>query len=189
MRPNYWVLAPVSCGVLWLIAIGCAGSGDKGRSSETVVTASKSDDNGLLPRKKANLPELPDGAGKMDDDAPDEFKATANGLYYRVLRKGNKHRPRPHDKVAVHYRGWLDNGDDFDSSYERGKPTEFFVNKVVPGWTEGLQLIGEGGMIELEVPPRLGYGPLGFPPKNSGVPQKIPGNATLHFIVELKKIM
>ncbi len=67
---------------------------------------------------------------------------------------------------------------EFDSSYKRGEPIPFPLSGVVAGWTEGLQLIGEGGMIELEVPSELGYGPGGKPPK-------IPGGATLHFIVEL----
>ena len=116
----------------------------------------------------------------MDSDAPEEFTATRSGLYYRILRKSNGRKPRSTDIVLAHYRGWLNNGKQFDSSYERGEPTEFPLNGVVPGWTEGLQLIGIGGMIELEVPPGLGYGAQGRP--------GIPPNATLHFIIELKEI-
>jgi FKBP-type peptidyl-prolyl cis-trans isomerase len=97
------------------------------------------------------------------------------------LRKGARHRPKSYDTVVANYRGWLDNGHTFDSSYERGKPTEFSLSQVVPGWTEGLQLVGEGGMIELEIPSRLGYGARGMPPH-------VPPNSTLHFIVELVKI-
>jgi len=68
----------------------------------------------------------------------------------------------------------------FDSSYDRGEPSELTLTQVVPAWTEGLQLIGIGGMIELEVPPSLGYGPQ---------PQRgIPPNSTLHFIIELIEI-
>ncbi len=82
------------------------------------------------------------------------------------------------NSVVASYKGWLDNGKEFDSSYKRGKPLEFPLRRVIPGWTEGLQLIGKGGMIELEIPSNLGYGPMGFPPD-------IPPNARLHFLVEL----
>lgn len=161
------------------LACGCTGDAWKGRSHEPLVTTPQ--ESALLPPKKANLPELPDGAGKMDDDAPDEFTATPSGLYYRILRQGGRHKPKSYDTVLADYRGWLDNGHTFDNSYEKGKTAEFPLNGVVPGWTEGLQLLGEGGMIELEIPPRLGYGAQGKPPT-------IPPNATLHFIIELKKI-
>jgi FKBP-type peptidyl-prolyl cis-trans isomerase FkpA len=167
--------------VLLTVAIGCAGNADKGRSREQLLKAAgPPQDSGMLPAKKANLPELPEGAGPMDSDAPDEFTPTPSGLYYRVLRKGSRHKPKSYDMVSVHYRGWLNDGHTFDTSYGE-QPREFNVDKVVPGWTEGLQLIGVGGMIELEIPPRLGYGAQGRPPS-------IPPNATLHFILELKQI-
>ncbi len=117
--------------------------------------------------------------GAVDADAAEEFTATESGLKYRVRRKSAGKKPGPKSVVTVHYRGWLDNGDIFDTSYGTGgKPLIFGVARVVPGWREGLQLIGEGAMIELEVPSKLGYGDVGQPPA-------IPGGATLHFIVEL----
>jgi FKBP-type peptidyl-prolyl cis-trans isomerase FkpA len=124
-------------------------------------------------------PQLPAGAGKLDADAPKAFAATPSGLQYRVLRKGSGANPKPTDKVKVNYHGWLDGGKVFDSSYQRGEAIEFGLNQVIPGWTEGMQLVGEGGMIELLIPSNLGYGPRGTP----GGP--IPPNATLHFLVEL----
>lgn len=130
--------------------------------------------------KKAALPDLPDGAGEIDPDASEEFTRTKSGLYYRILRKSNGRKPRAIEEVVAHYKGWLKNGKQFDSSYERGEPTAFKLNQVVPGWTEGLQLIGVGGMIELEIPPGLGYGAQGNP--------SIPPNSTLHFLIELKAI-
>ncbi|MDP6722562.1 MAG: FKBP-type peptidyl-prolyl cis-trans isomerase, partial [Pirellulaceae bacterium] len=77
--------------------------------------------------------------------------------------------------------GWLDDKTVFDSSYKRDKTISFPLNGVIKGWTEGLQLIGEGGMIELEIPAKLGYGA-------GGVKDVIPPGATLHFLVELFKV-
>jgi len=119
--------------------------------------------------------------GAVDKDAPEEFTATKSGLKYRVRRKGEGKKPTAKDTVSVHYKGWLDNGKEFDSSYARGESIEFPLNGVIKGWTEGMQLVGKGGMIELEIPSALGYGDRGAPPD-------IPGKATLHFIVELLEV-
>ncbi len=124
-------------------------------------------------------PTLPKGAGTIDADAPKAFAKTNSGLQYRVLRKGAGTNPKASNTVEVHYHGWLDDGKVFDSSYQRGEPIDFPLNGVIPGWTEGMQLVGEGGMIELLIPSNLGYGARGTP----GGP--IPPNATLHFLVEL----
>jgi FKBP-type peptidyl-prolyl cis-trans isomerase FkpA len=124
-------------------------------------------------------PSLPKGAGTIDADAPKTFTTTPSGLQYRVLRKGTGANPKATNRVKVHYHGWLDNGKVFDSSYQRGESIDFGLNQVIPGWTEGIQLVGQGGMIELVIPSDLGYGTRGTP----GGP--IPPNATLHFLVEL----
>ena len=116
--------------------------------------------------------------GAVDKDAPEEFTKTESGLKYRIRRKGKGKPPTAKDTVSVHYKGWLGNGKEFDSSYSRGESIEFPLNGVIKGWTEGMQLVGQGGMIELEIPHDLGYGERGTPPD-------IPGKATLHFIVEL----
>lgn len=131
--------------------------------------------------KEVAHPELPKGAGTLDKDAPKTFKATNSGLKYRVLRKGTGKMPKASDTVEVHYHGWLDNGKVFDSSYQRGETISFPLNRVIKGWTEGMQLVGEGGMIELLIPSDLGYG-------DRGAGSDIPGGATLHFLVELKKV-
>ena len=78
--------------------------------------------------------------------------------------------PKSTDTVKVNYHGWLDGGKVFDSSYERKKPISFPLDGVIKGWTEGMQSVGEGGMIELEVPSALGYG-------DRGMPGAIPGGA------------
>lgn len=122
------------------------------------------------------------GVGPVDQDAQREFQTTASGLRYRILRASEGRKPQATSTVEVHYRGWLDSGRQFDNSYDRGKTTSFPLNGVIPAWTEGLQLVGEGGMIELWVPSDLGYG-------SRGMPGSIPPNATLHFIVELKKVL
>lgn len=121
------------------------------------------------------------GPGPVDSDAPKEFTTTESGLKYRILRKSTAAKPKETSLVKVHYKGWLDNGQVFDSSYERGNSSEFRLNQVVVGWKEGLQHCPEGGMIELEVPAELGYGKAG----TSGIPP----NSTLHFIVELVEIV
>ncbi|MEM9366580.1 MAG: FKBP-type peptidyl-prolyl cis-trans isomerase [Planctomycetota bacterium] len=128
--------------------------------------------------KFVDKPDLQVGTGPMDAGPVPEFSTTDSGLKYRVLRKSSGRKPTVTDTVTVKYRGWLNNGKVFDSSYERGEPTTFSLGKVIAGWTEGMQLVGAGGMIELWVPSRLGYG-------ERGSPGSIPAHATLHFIVEL----
>ena len=129
----------------------------------------------------ADFPKLPKGAGKIAADASKTFTKTDSGRKYRVLREGTDKKPKATDKIEVHYHGWLDGGRVFDSSYDRGETIAFGLNQVIKGWTEGMQLVGEGGMIELEIPSDLGYGA-------SGAGGVIPPNATLHFLVELKGI-
>lgn len=126
-------------------------------------------------------PQLPTGAGAIDADAPKAFTTTASGLQYRVLRKGSGANPKATSNVKVNYHGWLEGGKVFDSSYDRREAIEFPLNGVIPGWTEGMQLVGQGGMIELLIPSNLGYGARGAPPV-------IPPNATLHFLVELLEV-
>lgn len=128
---------------------------------------------------EVKFPELPKGAGQIDKEAPKTFTATKSGLKYRILREGKGAKPTAKNSVEVNYHGWLDNGKVFDSSYKNGKTIDFPLGAVIPGWTEGMQLVGEGGMIELEIPSKLGYGAQNV---GGGL---IPPNSTLHFVVEL----
>lgn len=121
------------------------------------------------------------GAGPRDRDAPHEFTTTDSGLRYRVLRSSQGRRPRYNNIVKVHYKGWLDSGAVFDNSYVRGRPSHLALDRsIIAGWTEGLTYVGEGGMIELEVPSELGYGEEGA--------SRVPPHATLHFILELIEV-
>jgi len=110
-----------------------------------------------------------------------DVKQTPSGLQYKVLEPGSGKAPASTDVVLVNYRGTLLNGKEFDSSYKRNAPIEFPLNGVIPGWTEGLQLIKEGGKIQLFIPPNLAYGP-------TGAGGLIGPNETLVFEVELLKV-
>lgn len=108
-------------------------------------------------------------------------KKTASGLVYEIIKEGTGKTPVATDTVEVHYHGTLTSGEVFDSSVDRKKTISFPLNRVIKGWTEGLQLVKEGGKIKLVIPSELAYGDAGAPPK-------IPGGATLVFEVELFKI-
>ena len=86
-----------------------------------------------------------------------------SGLQYKVIKEGTGRSPGPQDEVTVNYRGTLINGNEFDSSYRKGKPATFRVDRVIAGWTEALQLMKEGAKWQLFIPPELAYrkrGPL-----------------------------
>ena len=109
-------------------------------------------------------------------------KVTETGLQYKVLKEGDGKRfPKATDKVKVHYVGTLIDGTQFDSSIERGDPIEFPLNGVIPGWTEGVQLMSVGAKYQFFIPFELAYGAQGRPPT-------IPPSATLLFEVELLDI-
>jgi len=103
---------------------------------------------------------------------------TASGLQYQVIRAGQGPRPAAKDTVLVHYEGKLVDGTVFDSSYSRGQPAAFPLDQVIPGWTEGVQLMPVGSKYHFVVPPQLAYGAQGA----GGV---IPPGAVLEFDIEL----
>ena len=104
-----------------------------------------------------------------------------SGLIYKSLNEGTGASPIATDLVKVHYRGTFPDGREFDSSYKRGKPAEFPLNRVIPCWTEGLQRMKVGGKAKLTCPPSIAYG-------ERGAGGAIPPNATLIFEVELLSV-
>ena len=107
---------------------------------------------------------------------------TASGLQYKVIRDGEGNPPGPHSWVKCNYEGRLIDGKVFDSSYMRGVPAKFGLDQVIPGWTEGLQLMKVGSKYEFYIPAHLAYGEVGV----HGI---IPGNSVLIFIVELLEVL
>ena len=107
---------------------------------------------------------------------------TESGLQIEVLREGDGPMPTAGDRVRIHYRGMLTDSTQFDSSYDRGQPSEFDVDGVIAGFGEALQLMSVGSQIRVTIPPELGYG-------ESGVGDMIGPNATLVFEIELLDIV
>ena len=113
--------------------------------------------------------------------AKNGVKVTSSGLQYEVLTEGKGKKPKEDSNVKVHYKGTLIDGTGFDSSYERNAPAEFPVNRVIPGWTEALQMMTTGSKWKLYIPSDLAYGESGRP--------SIPPNSVLIFEVELLEIL
>jgi FKBP-type peptidyl-prolyl cis-trans isomerase FklB len=108
-------------------------------------------------------------------------KTTASGLQYKVIQEGKGESPKATDTVVTNYRGTLINGTEFDSSYKRGEPASFPVNRVIKGWTEALQMMKPGSKYQLFVPAELAYG-------ERGAGGEIGPNETLIFEVELLEV-
>ena len=106
---------------------------------------------------------------------------TPSGLVYQSIKEGSGASPAASDTVKVHYRGTLQDGKEFDSSYKRGQPTQFALNRVVKCWTEGVALMKPGGKAKLTCPAAIAYGERGA----GGV---IPPNSTLNFEIELLSV-
>ena len=128
--------------------------------------------------KEMSVKNLAAGKVFMEENKKKEgVKTLPSGLQYKVLAEGSGKTPKAADNVTVNYKGTFINGAEFDSSYKRGTPLTFQVDKVVKGWTEALQLMKEGSKWQLFIPPELGYGERGT--------GNIPPNSILVFEVEL----
>ena len=123
------------------------------------------------------------GAEFLAENAKKEgVNVTASGLQYRVITEGSGNKPAATSKVKVHYTGKLTDGTVFDSSVQRGEPIDFALNQVIPGWTEGVQLMTPGSKYEFFIPSDLAYG-------DRGAGNAIPPGATLIFEVELLAVL
>jgi FKBP-type peptidyl-prolyl cis-trans isomerase len=131
---------------------------------------------------KANEGKKKEGLDFLEANKKAEgIQVTESGLQYRIVKKGNGKFPKKSDTVKVNYEGKLTDNTIFDSSFKRGQPVEFPLGNVIPGWTEGMQLIDVGGEIELFIPYNLGYG-------EAGTGGMIPPFSTLIFKVQLLEI-
>jgi len=118
----------------------------------------------------------------LEDNAKKEgVMVTESGIQYLVLNASDGDKPVATDTVKVHYVGTFLNGETFDSSRDRGEPAVFPLNRVIKGWTEGVQLMSVGSKFKFTIPSDLAYGPNGNPPR-------IPGNSVLEFEIELLEI-
>lgn len=132
--------------------------------------------------KLASESSLAEGQAFLAENAKLEgVQVTESGIQYQVITEGSGEKPVATDTVKVHYVGTLVNGEQFDSSVDRGEPAVFPLNRVIAGWTEGVQLMSVGSKFKFTIPSELAYGPNGRPPQ-------IPGNSVLQFEIELLEI-
>jgi len=159
---NMWMSGWIGAALVGVLAVGptaCSKSADDHETDTSAVVEDVVEEQVA----EAKIVELP------------------SGLKYEIIESGTGASPKLTDKVTVHYRGTLTDGTEFDSSYKRGQPAQFPVNRVIAGWTEALQLMKEGDKWKLTIPPDLAYG-------ERGAGNAIPPNSTLLFEVELIKV-
>lgn len=158
----------------------CSNKSKEASDSESIPVYTEETELPEAPRDSlAAIFANPDKASQVATDST--YATTASGLKYMMLREGDGKSPKPEDVVTVHYTGQLIDGTVFDSSYQRGEPAAFPLNRVIPGWTEGLQLMKENGKAVFYIPSNLAYG-------EAGNPGAIPPNSDLIFTVELIKV-
>ena len=136
----------------------------------------------MVDAPKAFLKESEDFLANIEKDK--KWQKTESGLLYQIVEEGDAEVRAVNvtDKVKVHYKGLNMEGQQFDSSYDRGEPAEFPLNAVIKGWSEGVMLIGQGGKIKMWLHPDLAYGP-------QAMSAEIGPNAALYFEVELLEVM
>lgn len=155
---------------------------DQARREIQMTVAQKLREKHMKKQAEAAKSAVAEGEKFLADNAKkDGVTTTESGLQYEVLTAAEGNKPAATDTVTVHYKGTLTNGETFDSSYDRGEPTSFRLDQVIPGWTEGVQLMSVGSKYRFVIPAALAYG-------DQGAGGKIGPNQTLVFEVELLDI-
>ncbi|MDE7442377.1 MAG: FKBP-type peptidyl-prolyl cis-trans isomerase [Muribaculaceae bacterium] len=159
MKMKFWALGALMAGAFGFVS--CNGSAkDKADTATTAdADAEYVEAPVLTPRQQATSDSVFAALKGKQTFADDSIYTTASGLRYMVIKKGEGKAPKSTDSVKVHYTGTLPDGRVFDSSVERGEPITFPLNGVIPGWTEGLQLMQEGGKTVFYIPSAIAYGP------------------------------
>jgi FKBP-type peptidyl-prolyl cis-trans isomerase len=171
-----------SCAVVLGLAACDSKPKSDGAEAASGVKSDGSAGGGAAGGDPASGEQLAGKSGPRDASAKPAAVTTASGLQYTVMKSGTGTvHPKATDTVTVHYHGTLLNGTVFDSSVDRGQPASFPLNRVIPGWTEGVQLMKQGDKFKFEIPADLAYGAAGSPPV-------IPPDSTLVFEVELLEI-
>lgn len=156
----------------------CSSNDKRQADSDTVTTV----DDMPVAQKDSTALFFEDPSKAADTPSDSTYMTTASGLKYRILKEGNGKSPEATDEVTVNYTGSLTTGYVFDSTDAHGEPATFPLNRVIPGWTEGLQLMKEGGKTMFYIPGNLAYGPQGQPAAGIGPDEP------LIFEVELIKV-
>lgn len=178
---------PVVCAAAALVIMGSCNNGKKGSQTDSLAEVEEmvAEVEEVIPDTTALSTYTADffgNEGNKGTAATDStYAVTESGLKYVIVDEGTGRKPAATDAVTVHYTGMLTDGTVFDSSVTRGEPATFPLNRVIPGWTEGLQLMQEGGTAVFYLPSAIAYG-------EQGAPGAIPPNADLIFEVQLIKV-
>ena len=181
-----WILLPFFAACL---LISCGEAPQQSATTQTVVVQKADDEDDLLVSLAADLVANPRTQAERDNNAilnylMDEgiaMQRTPSGFYYQIIEPGAGDLIEWGDWLSVHYRGYTLDGKEVDSSYKKGKPLDFYVGNMVPGWNEGLQLLRPGSKAFFVLPSHLAYGEKGYP-------NVIPPHTVLAFELEILSV-
>jgi FKBP-type peptidyl-prolyl cis-trans isomerase len=190
LRTRDGAVTPVEPVIIKSVAV--TGNYDKGKIEEAAAEAERKAKEAAAEAerkakeaeelaKAAKAKEMEDLIKRFEEETGKTAQKTESGMAYIVLKPGDGPSPQKTDTVEVHYTGWLTDGTKFDSSVDRGTPAKFALNRVIPGWTEGVGMMNVGAKWKLIIPSELAYG-------EAGRPGTIPAGATLIFDVDLLSI-